>query len=98
MRVDTICTRMGLESEKSIDETKGSLFVDLAKVKEEFETEKRLRQKMADRVSEVESLLQVEKKKNAELKFIRQNDNDEIIRLEKEVQKLTQTVIVNFFY
>ena len=81
MRVDSLCTRMGLDSEKSLDDP--SLFLDLARLKDDLETEKKLRQKMADRVVDLEKLLSAEKKKTAELRFIRQNDNEEIIRLEK---------------
>lgn len=40
---------------------------------------------MADRVSDLEKLLLSEKKKVEEHRFIRENDNQEIIRLEKEL-------------
>lgn len=40
---------------------------------------------MADRVTELEKQLVTEKKKVADYKFIRENDNQEIIRLEKEI-------------
>lgn len=41
---------------------------------------------MADKVGELEKRLTAEKKKSAELKFIRENDNQEILRLEGELQ------------
>jgi len=75
MRVDTICTKMGLETDKSIDIESGSTFIDVVKARNDLECEKKLRQKMADKVTELEKKLQAERKKAAELKFIRENDN-----------------------
>ena len=92
MRVDSLCTRMGFDSEKSLDDP--SLFLDLARLKDDLDMEKKLRQKMADRVVDLEKLLTAEKKKTAELRFIRQNDNEEIIRLEKQVQSLVEKIFV----
>lgn len=45
MRVDTICSKMGItnETEKSIDDTPGNVFVDMIKIKNELECEKKLR-------------------------------------------------------
>jgi predicted transposase YbfD/YdcC len=65
------------------------------KLRNELECEKRLRQKMADKVAELEKQLAAEKQKKEEHKFIREHDNQEIIRLEKDIQRFTQTVIVS---
>eukprot|EP00347_Sterkiella_histriomuscorum_P002083 403369540 len=95
MRVDTICTKMGYtnETNQSMDDTPGNVFVDMIKLKNELDCEKKLRQKMADRVSELQRQLTSDKKRIEEHKFIRENDNQEIIRLEKELQNFTQTVV-----
>ena len=82
MRVDTICSKMGVETNKSCDDISPNLYLDFQKMKNELECEKKLRQKMAERVSTLEKLLAEEKKKTSDLKFIRENDNQEIIRLE----------------
>ncbi len=44
MRVDTICTKMGFDTEKSvdIDLASGSSFIDIVKLKEELDQEKKL--------------------------------------------------------
>ena len=97
MKVDTICSRMGYsathETEKSQEEP-GSIYVDYMKLKNEFECEKKLRQKMADKAAALEKQLGSEKKRVEELKFIRENDNLEIIRLEKLLHNKTNNINV----
>ncbi|CDW82131.1 UNKNOWN [Stylonychia lemnae] len=94
MRVDTICNKMGYtETDKSFDETPGGVYVELMKAKNELECERKLRQKLATRVLDLEKQLIKEKSRVDDYKFIRENDNQEIIRLEQEVQQFNQTLI-----
>lgn len=83
MRVDTIYSKIGIETDKSMDgDITPNMYIEFQKIKQEFELEKKLRQKMADKVGELQKQVDGERKKNSELKFIRDNDNKEIIRLE----------------
>jgi len=44
MRVDTICSKFGYnETDKSIDETPGGVYVEYMKLKNELECERKLR-------------------------------------------------------
>ena len=65
---------------------------EIEKLKEQVECETKLRQKMADKVGELQKRLDVEEKRAEELKFIRENDNIEVIRLEGQIQELLDTV------
>ena len=63
---------------------------------EEYECEKRLRQKMAEKVGDLQSKLDEERQKSKELKFIREKDNEEIIRLEQDLNTKTEYVVVRY--
>jgi hypothetical protein len=57
MKVDTICNKIGIETDKSFDAADmppPNLYLEFQKLKQELECEKKLRQKMADKVSILE--------------------------------------------